>query len=369
MFKEKYCKMNENISPSEDIIKGIINKAETEAVHRNKVTVRFCRPALVFCALLVCIFTAMPVLAANVSSIYELMYLVSPSVAQSFLPVQKSSVSNGIEMEVVSAYIHGETAEIYITMQDLKGNRIDETTDLNDSYDLRIPFDNMSHCERVGYDEKTKTATFLITITGWENKKIVGDKLTFSVSEFLSKKREYKDVLVMEDLSVVKDNLETLNISTQDHGDMGSGLQNICVSGYGGLNYERYISDDTESIKILKPCKPLNFPIEEIDFTGIGYVDGMLHVQTAVRNSLKKDNHGFFELRDQKGNVVSSTYGVGFIEGAADNNRIDYDEEVFNIPKSEIQQYSLYGYFVTSGMYTEGNWKVTFPLENVDEAK
>nr|WP_315025001.1 hypothetical protein [uncultured Aminipila sp.] len=351
MFKEKYCKMNEAISPSQDLIKGIINKADAEAVHRNKVMVRFRRPALVLCALLVCVFTAIPVLAANVSSIYELMYLVSPSVAQSFLPVQKSSVSNGIEMEVVSAYIHGNTAEIYITMQDLEGNRIDGTTDLNDSYDLRIPFDSMAHCESVGYDEKTKTATFLINITGWENKEIVGDKLTFSVNEFLSQKQEYKDVLVMEDLSEVKDNLKT---------------QNIRVSGYWGLNPEQYISDDTESVKMLKPCKPLEFPIQGIDFTGIGYVDGMLHVQTAVKNNLKNDNHGYFELRDKEGNVVSNTYGVGFTEDAAKDNRIDYDEHVFDITKSEIHKYSLYGYFVTSGMCTEGNWKVTFPLENAD---
>lgn len=369
MFKQKYCKMNENISPSQELIKGILNKAYKEEVNRNKVTVRLRRPAIVLCVLMICLFTAIPVLAANVSSIYELMYLVSPSVAQSFLPVQKSSVSNGIEMEVVSAYIHGETAEIYITMKDLEGNRIDETTDLNDSYDLRIPFDNMSHCERVGYDEKTKTATFLINITGWENKKIVGDKFTFSVNEFLSQKKEYNDVLIMEDLSEVKEKLEGQNVSTHGHGDIDSGTQNVYVFGYWGVNPEKYISDDTESVKVLKPCKPLQFPIEGIDFTGIGYVDGMLHVQTAVQNNLKKDNHGYFELRDKEGNVVSSTYGVGFTDDVTNNNRIDYDENIFDIPKSEIHKYSLYGYFVTSGMYTEGNWKVTFPLENADDTK
>ena len=36
-------------------------------------------------------------------------------------------------MEVISINIHENEAQIYITMQDLIGDRIDETTDLNDS--------------------------------------------------------------------------------------------------------------------------------------------------------------------------------------------------------------------------------------------
>lgn len=351
MFKEKYCKMNENISPSQELIKGILNKADREEVSRNKVTVRLRRPALVLCALLICIFTAMPVLAANVSSIYELMYLVSPSVAQSFVPVQKSCVSNGIEMQVVSAYIHGDTAEIYITMQDLEGNRIDKTTDLNDSYNLRIPFDSSANCQLVGYDEATKTATFLISITEWGNKKIAGDKLTFSVNEFLSQKKEYSDVLIKDNLSDTKDSSET---------------QNVSIMGWSGKNSEKYICD-TDSIKVLKSSDPMVFPVSGIDFTGIGYVDGMFHVQTSVINNLEKDNHGYFELKDKKGNVVECDYNVGFVENADNNKRIDYDEYVFNIPKNEIGNYSLYGDFVTSGMFTEGKWKVTFALESIEK--
>jgi hypothetical protein len=39
---------------------------------------------------------------------------------------------------------------------------------------------------------------------------------------------------------------------------------------------------------------------------------------------------------------------------------------VFDIPQSEISNYTLYGYFVASGMLTKGNWKVTFPLERLN---
>ena len=75
----------------------------------------------------------------------------------SFLPVQKSDTNNGIKMEVVSADIRGDTARIYITMQDLIGDRVDETIDLYDSYDIRLPFDGTGFCGKVGYDPNTRT--------------------------------------------------------------------------------------------------------------------------------------------------------------------------------------------------------------------
>ena len=67
--------------------------------------------------------------------------------------------------------------KIYITMQDLIGDRIDETTDLNDSYSINKAFEcSIGHCDNVGFDSKTKTATFLISIKDIGNKKIDGKK-------------------------------------------------------------------------------------------------------------------------------------------------------------------------------------------------
>lgn len=350
MFRERYSRMNERISPEPELIKNIINSdnKQAEQIHKRK---KLQRPVIVMGAFIICLFTAMPALAANVTSIYELMYLVSPSVAQSFLPVQKSCVSNGIEMEVISTYIHGKTAEIYITMKDLEGNRIDETIDLNDSYNLRIPFDSIAHCERIGYDKKTKTATFLISITNCENKEIDGDKLTFSVNEFLSHKKEYKDLLVRDNLSDVEEAIQT---------------QKVELRGWSGKSSEAYIAD-SENVIVLTPSKPMKFPVQGIELTGMGYLGGRLHVQTSVVNNLSKDNHGYFVLKDEKGNVVDSDYSVAFSNDSDKGELVDYDEYVFNIPRTEIHNYALYGDFVTSGMFTEGKWKVTFNLEKSED--
>lgn len=342
--------MNEQISPKQELVNKIINSIDKSQREVKKAKTTFRKPIAIVAMLVVCILTATPVLAANVPAVFELMYHVSPTVTQFFMPVQKSYEDNGIKMEVVSTYIHDDTAEIYITLQDLTGDRVDETTDLNDSYSIHRPFDSSATCQRVGYDESTKTATFLISITEWGNKKIVGDKITFSVREFISDKHKYNEIPIVADLTSINNTSSTKQVST---------------GGGGGVKYKEYFPNHENNAKVLVPSAPMDFPIEGINFTGIGYVDGMLHVQTSVVDNLTKDNHGYFFLSDENGNRIQCDYNVAFVENFDIDNRIDYEEYVFDISQSEIGQYSLYGTFVTSGLFTEGNWQVTFLLDEI----
>jgi hypothetical protein len=237
-------------------------------------------------------------------------------------------------------------AEIYITMQDLTGERIDETTDLYDSYSINRPFDSSASCQRVGYDEKTKTATFLITIYEWGTQKIAGDKITFSVKEFLSHKRKYYNVEIPIDL------LSVTSVET---------TQKVYTTGGGGKDYQ---TDHRESIVLVPSQAVAGFPVEGIDVTAIGYIDDKLHVQMALNNRLKSDNHGSFYLEDTTGKKIEGNYNIYFTNKyEQQEDRIDYCEYVFDVPQEEMSNYSLYGDFVTSGMWTEGRWRVTFPLE------
>jgi hypothetical protein len=350
MFKERYCRMNAQIHPSDQLLQNILNSARDSDCTKRIKPLRFKRPAAALIALCICLTMAMPVLAANVEPIYQLMYQVSPSVAQFFMPVQKSSESNGIKMEVVSAYIHDDTAEIYVTMQDLTGNRIDSTTDLNDSYSINRSFGGSASCQRVGYDKKTNTATFLISITEWGNQKITGDKITFSVKQFISDKKSYADIKIPIDLSLV---------------DTDKSTKSVDSTGGSGKNYEKYIVDGKTTA--LTPSQAMDgFPVDGIELTGIGYIDGKLHIQTAAYDNLDKDNHGYFYLKDADGNRVDLDYDFHFLNQFQQPGRIDYYECVFDIPQEQLGKYALYGNFVTSGMHTEGNWRVTFPLEQAE---
>ena len=82
--------------------------------------------------------------------------------------MQRSCEDNGIRMEVTAAYIHENTAEIYLSLEDLTGTSFDETVDLFDSYRLHTPFDCTGHCQLASYDPDTHTATFLVTLEQWD---------------------------------------------------------------------------------------------------------------------------------------------------------------------------------------------------------
>jgi len=349
MFKEKYNAMNKQISPDQELVDKIINSIEDNKGGKNKAKLSFRKPIAILVSLLVIVLTVTPILASKVPDVYNLMYSVSPTVAQFFMPVQKSSEDNGIKMEVVSAYVHDNVAEIYITLQDLNENRIDETTDLNDSYSINRPFNGSANSQNVGYDEKTKKVTFLITISEWGNKKITGDKITFSVREFLSGKKNHNEIPIEVDLVNIINNPSTRKVSS---------------NGGSGPKFEKYVPNFKTTA--LVPSNPMDFPVEGIDFTGIGYIDDMLHIQTSVKNNLTKDNHGYFFLKDKNGNRVELAYDFGYAENPYTDNRIDYYECVFDIPQSEIGKYSLFGNFWTSTSFTTGDWQVTFPIKDIN---
>lgn len=313
----------------------------------DKAPVRF-RPRRYRAALLaaaLCLALTVPVLAATVEPIYQLMYQAAPAAAQFFQPVQMRDVDQGIQLEVVSANVSGSTAQIYVGLRDLEGDRIDETVDLYDSYSIHRPFDSTAHCERVGYDEATKTALFLITIEEWGSRDIIGDKITFSLQKFLSRKQVHEDVTLPVDLSALPVVMEL--------------AQNVQVLGGSGEHWE-----ELQNIALMAPGTPAPaFPVEGIELTGAGLVDGQLHVQLAVPDHLDNDNHAFLYLIGTAGKRVPAAFSTSFLVSDQEKHRVDYTEFVFDLPGEGLAQYHLSGDFYTSGLLTQGSWKVTFPLE------
>lgn len=351
MFREKYKHMIEQIQPEDKLIDKILKSTNNRHKEERATVPYFRRPAIAIIAVCICVFITIPALAAKIDPFYNLIYMVSPGIAQHFMPVQKWDEDNGIRMEVISSYIRDNKADIYIAIKDLEGGCIDDTIDLYDSYSINRPFDSSATCRRVDYNEENKTATFLISITELGDRNIEGDKITFSVKNFISHKKNYDNIEIPIDLSTIKDVEST---------------QEVRSSGGGGEGYKEYLSRNR--ITALKPTEPIKeFPIDGVLLTGIGYINDNLHIQTAVYDNLKKDNHGYFYLKDEGGNIQDLYYSFSYFEQPLKSERVDYCEYVFNIPKEKIGTYNLYGSFVITGKYTEGNWRVTFPLIKTDE--
>ena len=389
-FKDTYREWNEKVQPSEELLSKLLTEASkvTEAsgisaaeesakwhkkrndkVRENKIREnkiqenkiqgkqnhnrRWGRGIAVAAGLLLVINVSLPVLAGTFPTVYELMYLVSPAVAQFYQPVQLSDEYDGIRMEVVAAYIHEETAEIYITLQDLEGDRLDETTDLYDSYSIHMPYSAIGNCRKVGYDPESGILTYLITVTQENGRKIEGEKLTFSVGGYLGQKQEYENIEIPIDLTQVTEGSYQY-VDTPAKGGTLTGCSGLAA-----------IMSGTYPVLVPQPADP-DFPIEGVKLTGIGYVEGKLHIQYAVENALNNDNYGSFFLQNEAGEMLQEAGSVSFYEGSG-KKRMDYRDSVFLIPQGELQDYLLYGDFVISEGFHEGNWQVTFPIRNMEK--
>lgn len=348
MFREKYQNMCRQIAPGGETIDGLFEEIRAVRRKRRLPSVRtLAAVAGAACLLLV----SMPVLAAYVPGIYELMYLVSPQIAQFFIPVQESCVSNGIRMEVVAASIHDNVVEMYVTMEDLEGGRIDGTASLDDSYWINRSFGGMEGCHNLGFEEETGKITYLIQIQDWGDRSIEGEKLTFGVRQLHIGKRVYENVKIPVDLTAV---------GTAEE------VREVHYTGGGTMDAEKYSLDGG---LVMVPGEAMEeFPVkEDYELTGIGYVDGKLHIQTAIYDRMRTDNHGFFCLVNEAGeeirNVYSAYWNPDPNRGQGQEHTVDYVEEVFEITPEKLAGCELYGSFWTSsGERIYGNWQVTFPI-------
>lgn len=353
MFEKRYRKLHEKAAPEEALVADTVSRAvRYEARHRAPAWKRrLCAAG----AIAACVFGGLPLAAASDAG-YMLMHAVAPSAAQFFTPVRRTDEDQGIRMEVESAYIHGDTAEIHISFQDLDSDRIDATTDLYDSYSINRPFSSSGGCFPQGFDEESGKVRFQLLITEWGSQRIEGKKITFSVRELLCKKRTYDNIEIPLDLSGIGPATETTKVEYSG-GDMPEGYD-----PHSGEPYEPYM------IRVLEPGEPRKeFPVDGMALTGIGYIDSKLHIQTVTTDPSAVDNHGFFFLNDGDGNIVRGERIVYFRKDAEDYNQPSYQDHIFNVPQEELSRYRLYGWFQTGGELIQGNWRITFPLENAEK--
>lgn len=142
--------------------------------------VRFRRPLAVAAVFCLIVASSMGVLAAAPAS-RNLFSLLGEQVFSLLQPIERSCVQEGIETTVVAAMNDRDTVDIYVSVRDLEGARINERTDLADVTlsGLTLP----PSVQMVQFDEKSATATF--RIEGLCGDDLNGRKVTLSIGAIL----------------------------------------------------------------------------------------------------------------------------------------------------------------------------------------
>ncbi len=333
-----------NIDKLSEAIGMIDDNMIKEAKETKKQTIAFpFRKLAVAAAIALVCFGSVPALAAaDVEPAYHLLYSISPALAQKFKPVNFSCVDQGIQVEVDSAYIHGDTAEAIICIKDLTGDRIDETVDLFDSYNIRNIKDSSATCHLLDYNESTGVAAFAVLMEQMDGSSLSGSKVTVSLSRLLCKKGTFNGVLEDISLSSVTDTPVLID--------------NVKIRGGGGAAHP-------DNPVFLQPASaPLLTPLPGISVTGLGYENGKLHVQICYEDIGNTDNHGWIRLQGKDGEVLDCSYDVSFWDSSLTDS---YDEYVFELPYEELGNYKIYAEFTNSGLLIEGDWEITFPMKQV----
>lgn len=335
-FSEAYAKLNEPITPPSGLVEKTLAKTRRRGFPLRR---------LAAVAAAAAILLATPALAAQTEPGYQLLYALSPATAQFFQPVQRSCTDNGVTLKVASVRVESDTAQAYIA---LSGDTVDARCDLFDSASFHFPFDQTGHCERAGFDPETNTAFFLVTTRTMGGSNIpIGGKMTFSLGCFLTGKQTLEDVDVPLALADFAGEAET--------------AEDFCYVG-GGRNPELM-----DSLPMLRPGEALAEPASGLPVTAAGYADGLFHVQLCQGDAGELDNHGQLWLEDGEGERLEDL-GIAYFKSPPEADaRLDYQEFVFDVSPEDLGDYTLHGNFYTAAARIDGNWRVTFPLENTEQ--
>ena len=271
----------------------IMNQERTEQpVMKKKISFAF---ILAMILLIVSIATA--VAGAINEDFNTWLYRIWPEAAMKLMPVDLSCENNGIRMEVISAVNEG--SEIYVTfsMQDLEGDRINLNTEADVSAWSGNIDTSFSQTAEPLYQPDNKTIIFGRRVRFDDNLQ-EQQTLKFSVDSLMPAQIQFIDLLPLyrqyaaeAKTMPVPENASALRNGTPDEirqsGPAGSSdPDSLSEEDLAFLCYANgQETDIPEGMRVLDNHSGLEIPLTEgAALSGIGMVDGQLHVQIHMFN-------------------------------------------------------------------------------------
>lgn len=271
-------------------------------------------------------------------------------------PVDKAVVYDGIEMKTVSAVADDDSIMILYTLRDLEGNRITEHTSV---YDFTLSRTATLGNMHVGYDAKTRTATFCML--GDNGSEMKGQKLTLSVTSFLDgapmelheTKRSIQELLQNQREGFGEPGFRDYNADAEDSFWIGQ-------SQKGADLREKF--EEKDSVPILQEGS-MDMAIPGVDWvtvTNIGYLDGWLHVRLKYDGEKSQINHGYLCLTDSKGNELDRAV----LNTSLPENIEEYILEAGS--NEDLSKIYLSGVYTNYASLNTGEWETTFKVKGVE---
>ncbi len=343
------------VSLSEWDRRRILARTAVRPSHRRarRIARRACTVAVSFAVLLACatgVLAAVPGLAVKLS-------MLSRQTLAYITPIEKETTAQDIRMEVIAAMNDGDTAIIYVGLQDLSGqNRLDDTTLLQD-FSIDGIGDTM--CDNV-YRRDDGTVVVRIIGTSRENEKLSGKKVTLRLYNILSRSTTQPSI----------DTGYTVAQIQQENPNPALGSQ-IAAENYGmngsldGPLYQMLESGKLQTLKAVDRKELADAPWVKI-LNG-GMVGDMLHILTDPDDDSWYDSVDFF-LADAAGNAYDAESAAVDVGERIRHGRFwdcgAQQEWILTLP-SGVDPSEMHLRYSTTQYDTciDGEWNVTFALQ------
>jgi len=360
-MKLHYKKAMETLSLSSDARKNIQEKMQTHETIpvRQRLPRRWAGAAAATCL-------AAVLLSTGAAGAYGYFFHDIPDeVAGSLKPVKLTHTSQDITMTVQYASVEEGTLSAYLTLEDISGEeRLAQGVDFYHSYRVNKPAgaeEVLYGYRPLGYDEESHTYGFLVQITPSNQAKDIlyfqNQQYTFSIGQLLLAQSEYEPNLQPDWHTLPEE----------------PGVDERTCFGWNDVDhYPLPVRIGAHKAEVLQPGG-WGFPVAEgFEITAAGFLDNGLHIQLHYEDKDSEHDFGNLTLTLSDGTIIgnvlecereNSVCAVDFY--GEDGDR--YTEFIFNIMPEDLEGASLGGSYLSGGYLLDGDWEVTFSVEQQGE--
>lgn len=311
--------------------------------------------AAVFCFAVIC---SVNVVATGTPSGQGLFSFLGDQISSFLQPINHTCTDNGIQTDIIAAINDNDLVDIYVSVKDLEGSRINENTMISD---IRLTgLDIEPWVERVRYDSASQSATF--RIQGACGKNLDGKKLSLSIGSILLNETEfdkYDTGITVDDIQKAYPSPSLRLAASPSVRILGDDFENPL-----GIFEDNRVLNEADG----KRFGTALFPWGDLTAAGVTE-DSMLRLQCSLNDIGKYAQIYDVFLMDTAQNkpldFPRGTIDFGISQTADNTIRYDNSEYVIPLPPDADPEKLTIAY---SGIVYDdlipGSWATTFRLES-----